>query len=64
MMYIKKACSFYFNLKAKRVQSDDQGLRYSSLSDQVQLRRISGQLSKFVLSLKNIQRPVEPNMAQ
>ncbi len=54
VMYIKKACSFYFYLKATRVQCDDQGLRYSSPRDQVQLRHISGQLTEFFLSLKNI----------
>jgi hypothetical protein len=47
MMYIKKACSFYFNLSAMRSHCDDQGLRYSFSSDLVQLRHISGQLNDF-----------------
>jgi hypothetical protein len=53
-MYINKACSFYFDKKAKRFKCDDQGLRYSSPSDQVQLRHISGQLTEFLLSLENV----------
>jgi hypothetical protein len=45
VMYIKKACSFFFDLGATSIQCDDQGLRYSCPSDQVQLCHISGQLN-------------------
>ncbi len=42
-MCIKKAFSFYFDLSATRILCDDQILRYSFPTGQVQLLYISGQ---------------------
>jgi hypothetical protein len=50
MIYVKKACSFYFDVRATWTLCDDQGLRYSCPSDLVQLRHISRQLDGFFLS--------------